>query len=215
MGVSLFNPDSSKIYKQTIAFAGLLQATTLVEQIACNGNYDNDSFTTSIASIFKMDAISVEDVYSGQVNFIPNLALGMKQLQQVLEQNRPPQTDHFRYALGLLHLESKLRKNAALMEILSSRLQKTNDNLNHFEMTHERIITSLAHIYEDTLSTFRYRIHVNGNRLYLENPRNVNKIRALLLAGVRSAMLWRQVGGKRWGMLFYRRSMLEVTKSLL
>jgi len=211
----LFNPDNSKLYKETIAFAGLLQATTLVEQLASNGNYEDEFFASSIASIFKTDATSVEDVFSGQVNFIPGLSLGMTQLQRILEQNRPPQSDHFRYALGLLHLESKLRKNNALMEILSSRLQKTKDNLTHFEMGHERIIASLAHIYEDTLSTFRYRIHVNGNRLYLENPRNVNKIRALLLAGVRSAMLWRQVGGKRWDLLLYRRPMIEVTKSLL
>lgn len=211
----MFNPDSSKIYKETIAFAGLIQATMLVEQIANNGTYKDEYFTTNIASIFKIDATSVEDVFSGQVNFIPGLALGMEKLQSLLEQNRPPQSDYFRYALGLLHLESKLRKNSALMDILSSRLQKTKDNLNHFDITHERIIASLAHIYEDTLSTFRYRIQVNGNRLYLENPHNVNKIRALLLAGVRAAMLWRQVGGKRWDLLLYRRPMIAVTKSLL
>lgn len=209
------NPDNSKIYKESIAFAGLLQATCLVEQIATSGNYQEEAFNTTIASVFKTDSASVEDVFDGQVNFVPGLSLGMKQLHSVLEQNRPPQSDYFRYALGLLHLEGKLRKNSALMEVLSSRLQKTKDNLSHFEMTHERIIASLAHIYEDTLSTFRYRIHVNGNRLYLENPNNVHKIRALLLAGVRSAILWRQVGGKRWHLLLQRKPMISVTKSLM
>lgn len=101
------------------------------------------------------------------------------------------------------------------MAVLGSRLKKTMGNLDHFELTHERIIASLAHIYEDTLSTFRYRIQVTGNRLYLENPTNVNRIRALLLSGVRSAMLWRQVGGKRWHLLTQRKALLTATNSLI
>lgn len=209
------NTDNNRFYKETIAFAGLLQAACLVEQIATGGNCQEEAFNTSIASIFKIHSASVEDIYGGQVNFVPGLALGMRQLHTVLEQNRPPQSDYFRYALGLLHLERKLRNNKALLEILSTRLKKTSDNLSHFDMTHERIIAGLAHIYEDTISTFRYRIHVSGNRLYLENPNNVHKIRTLLLAGIRAAMLWRQVGGKRWHLLVNRKQMLAATKSLM
>lgn len=37
----------------------------------------------------------------------------------------------------------------------------------------------------------------------------VAEIRALLLAAVRSAVLWRQLGGSYWDFLFSRRAMLE------
>lgn len=214
--VSLSNRDvSNQTYKCSIALAGLFQAATLVEQIANTGSVNEEDFEISIASTLKVDAASIEDIFQGQVNYIPGLALGFKQLYSMLEQNRPPASDSFRYVLGLLHLQKRLQRNKALMAVLGSRLQKTMGNLDHFDVTHERIIASLAHIYEDTLSTFRYRIQVTGNRLYLENPTNVNRIRALLLAGVRSAMLWRQVGGKRWHLLTQRRALLTATKSLM
>ncbi|MEZ5546779.1 MAG: DUF489 family protein [Pseudomonadales bacterium] len=128
----MFNPDSSKIYKQTIAFAGLLQATTLVEQIACNGNYDNDSFTTVLPASLKWMLFRWKMSILDRSTLFPNLALGMKQLQQC-----PTKQTTANRSLSLCPRpapppRSKLRKNAALMEILSSRLQKTNDNLNHF-----------------------------------------------------------------------------------
>ena len=38
---------------------------------------------------------------------------------------------------------------------------------------------------------------------------SVAEIRALLLAAVRSALLWRQLGGSQWQFLFARRAMVE------
>lgn len=37
----------------------------------------------------------------------------------------------------------------------------------------------------------------------------VAEIRALLLAAVRSAVLWRQLGGSYWDFLFSRKAMIE------
>ncbi|GAM56239.1 hypothetical protein JCM19232_5254 [Vibrio ishigakensis] len=41
------------------------------------------------------------------------------------------------------------------------------------------------------------------------------KVRALLLAGIRSAVLWRQVGGKRRHLIFSRKKMVEQAEILL
>jgi len=43
----------------------------------------------------------------------------------------------------------------------------------------------------------------------------INKIRALLLAGIRSAMLWRQCGGSRWRFIFFRRKIQREAEFLL
>ena len=85
----------------------------------------------------------------------------------------------------------------------------------HFSTMHDNVMANLAGIYTDTLSTFNFRIHVTGNPIYLTNPVNTNKVRALLLAGIRSAVLWRQMGGSRWQLIFGRKQYSEIAKKIL
>src|SRR5690606_41275217 len=58
-------------------------------------------------------------------------------------------------------------------------------------------------------SDLRQRIQVHGDMRHLQINANAARIRALLLAGIRSARLWRQLGGNRWQMLFARKKMLN------
>ena len=44
---------------------------------------------------------------------------------------------------------------------------------------------------------------------HLQQTDTAAKIRALLLAGIRSARLWRQLGGHRWQLIFSRRKLLD------
>lgn len=201
-------------YKEVIALAGILQAAEIVEQLANTGTAPQDSFETSLASILKTSPGTIEEIYGGQVNFLPGLQLGFSVLKDVLAQKNSQGRQRLRYAIGLIHLQGKLQGNSELMDVLATRLQQMDSKLEHFDLTHERTLASFASIYEDTLSTFRFRIQVTGNAMHLQNPLVVNKIRATLLAGIRSAMLWRQVGGKRWHFMFYRKKLLETLKTL-
>jgi len=56
---------------------------------------------------------------------------------------------------------------------------------------------------------------VNGEQGYLATPLIAAKVRAGLLAGVRSAVLWRQLGGNRWQLLFGRRRIAREAGRLL
>jgi high frequency lysogenization protein len=85
----------------------------------------------------------------------------------------------------------------------------------HFHTTHESVIGNLADTYKQTLSTLSFRIKVAGNPQILQNNYNANKVRALLLAGIRAAILWRQVGGRRWHLLFNRKRYIKDAQSLL
>ena len=51
--------------------------------------------------------------------------------------------------------------------------------------------------------------------MFLNQSYTMNKIRALLLAGIRSAVLWRQLGGHRWQLFLMRHSMIESSKQWL
>jgi high frequency lysogenization protein len=67
------------------------------------------------------------------------------------------------------------------------------------------VIANIADLYEETVSTLVLRIQVRGEIRFLQNDINVNKVRALLLSGIRSSVLWHQLGGRRWHLLFLRR----------
>ena len=79
----------------------------------------------------------------------------------------------------------------------------------HFGIGHENVISSCGALYQDTISTFKQRIQVQGDSRFLQQPANASKIRGLLLAGIRSARLWRQLGGHRWQLVFSRRKLLR------
>ena len=59
------------------------------------------------------------------------------------------------------------------------------------------------------------KIMVSGENQHLSNPDQANKIRALLLAGMRSAVLWAQLGGSRWQILLQRRRLTEEAERIL
>ena len=55
------------------------------------------------------------------------------------------------------------------------------------------------------LAHWAKKIHILGSPDYLRQELVQNKIRAVLLAGIRSAVLWKQMGGTKWQILFFRR----------
>ncbi len=210
----LFSLSDEQSYKESIALAGLFQAAAIVDQLAKTGTAPEENIETSIGSIFKLDPESIEDIFNGQANYLPGLSLGFSQLQLVLDKKKTLNSDVLRYVLGLINLQGKLLNDKDMMAVLRSRLEQLVENQNHFEITHDRMLSGLASIYQDTISQFRFRIQVSGNQLHLENQRNVDKIRAILLAGIRSALLWRQAGGKRWHLMLNTKQLLNTVNTL-
>ena len=81
--------------------------------------------------------------------------------------------------------------------------------------THPDVLSALGGLYADTISHLRPRVMVQGNPHYLGQPGVVAEIRAILLAAVRSAVLWRQLGGSMWDFVFSRRQMLDAVDDWL
>jgi high frequency lysogenization protein len=127
----------------------------------------------------------------------------------LVEISRPGDSNRIRtslnYAIAVLHLERHLRKRSEMLSVIASRLQHAGFNHQHFESDPQAIAASIAAIYQDTLSTLSFRIQVQGNPLHLSDKYTADRIRALLLAAVRAARLWRQHGGSRLGLLFGRK----------
>jgi len=198
------------IANQTVALAGIAQATELVHQLASTGVSDDLATEASIASVLKIDSDSVIDIYGN----LSKLALGIDQLDQHLSTLRMPNSPQVRYAIALIFLADQLPDRPDLLKTIQIGLIKAQTQCDHFGLMHDYVLANLADTYRNTISTLQPRVLVNGNDTYLSNPQTVNKIRALLLAGIRSAYLWRQCGGSRWKLLFYGKSIKSEVKSL-
>ena len=203
-------PQSS-LEQQVIALAGVAQAARLVDQVSRTGSYPVEFLEPSIHSLFVFDPASVEDVFGG----IPGVKLGLQNLSNLLaQQQQPEQRDMVRYVFGIIYLERKFSGDAAMMSVVRSRLEHASFRAEHFASHVNEICHSISGIYQDTLSKQKFRIKVSGSAQHLQNQRNADIIRALLLAGVRAAFLWRQVGGQRWKLLLQRKRMLSLSQNL-
>ncbi len=197
--------------ERCIALAGVFQAADMAAKIAEQGIVDTRSMEASIHSLFKIDAESVEQVYGG----LQGVESGLRLIQQQLGEKRTDNVLVTQYVIALLHLERKLIKNSAMQQQIQQGIRLAERRVEHFHLLHPNIIAQLADIYTQSISTLKPRIMVKGDPLHLQNPDNVNRIRSLLLAGIRSAMLWRQCGGGRWQVLLGRKKIAEQSRRLL
>lgn len=202
---------SKNLREITLALAGVVQAASLVEQVAKTGYVQANAYKCSIDSLLDLNPASTLAIYGGDVQ---NLRPGLEALRDMLVGQHKHQ-EALRYALGALHLQKKLAGRKDMLNVVASRINQANNQAEHFSSTHENVIANLANLYSETISTFRFRIQVMGDYNYLQQTRIANQIRALLLAAIRSAMLWRQLGGSRLQLLLKRKAILNCVEELL
>ena len=195
---------------RVIALAGLLQACRLVREVATTGRADPAVAETSLASIFRIDAESAADIFGG----VGGVRLG---LEALLEQFDGGQRDLAltRLVLGVLRIERRLARNPRMLDALRTGIESVQRQVDHLGVGHASVLARLAELYVETLSQLRPRIVVHGNPLHLANPQRVEQVRALLLAAVRAAVLWRQVGGSQLRLLIRRREYAMLARGLL
>jgi len=207
---------SYSIIDRTIAIAGIYQAVSLVQQIATTGSVDDKAFETCLKSIFYTDAEKIEDVFEGVVNLENGLNTLIDQLGGDMSKNKTHKDMQItKYAIGVMVLEKQLKKNPGMLNEISIGIDRAKSQAKHFSITHENVISNLANLYSETISTLRPRIMVQGEQIYISNPNQANKIRALLLAAIRAVVLWRQCGGTRWQLIFQRKKTINTANDLL
>jgi len=206
----------NKHEQQAIALAAIFQVASLVEQLSRTGEVPAPELELLITSLFKQNPDNFDDIYGPR----PNLQAGYHGICKLMgsdtsKMKQEIKPDVMRYALSIVHLESRLSKNPHMLNQLGESIQASVRQADHFHITHESVIGNLADTYKQTLSTLSFRIKVTGNPQILQNSHNANKVRALLLAGIRAAILWRQVGGRRWHLLFNRKRYIKDAQGLL
>lgn len=201
----------NSIANQTIALAGLSQVCWLVNQQASTGQCDAEAMTASLNSLLKIDADSVSDVFGG----LGGIRAGLLQLEKQLGRQVATNTQEIRYAGQLISLQKQLTKNPAMQSKIQAGIHRAQSQTEHFDILHENVLANFADLYYSTISTLQPRIMVIGDQQYLSSQYNINKIRSLLLAGIRSAQLWRQCGGRRWQLPLIRGKLHAQTRQFL
>lgn len=202
---------------RTMALAGIFQAAELVRQAANHGTWSGYAAETCLGSLLAIEAESVDEIFGGP----DQLRLGVETLVSVLQGDRR-HMESLGYAVSLMQLETQFRKNRSMQDRVGTELLRI-DSMSHEQDGYEleehewRDLQAekIAGLYSETISTLSPRIIVNGKPQHLQIQRTVNWIRTLLFAGLRSAVLWKQLGGGRFNLMFGRKKMLEQARTLL
>jgi high frequency lysogenization protein len=189
---------------QNIALAAVAQSALLVHNLAVTGKADSPAMAACVNPLLIFNPSSVAEVYPQVSHLMP----GLRTLQEVFgNENMQTNAEVIGYVLGMLVLRQKLMAN----DVMGRRIRDSLARLSPLpedvgpDLDLDEFYSRLATVYQQTISSFNFRIHVKGNAEYLKDESIANRIRALLLAGIRSAVLWYQLGGRRWHLLVYRK----------
>lgn len=193
-----------------IALAAISQAINCVKDISRTGQTDSVDMEVLIEGLLTTDADNTESIYKNH----KYLHSGFKTL---VEQLSGPRTDadYSRYLVSILSLQKRFSNDKNMQQVMSSRISQAKRLHEYQEKIDHDLIEQLAHIYKDTISTYPTKIQVTGNSQYLQQEANQSKIRALLLAAIRAAVLWHQVGGKKRHFLLSKSKMIDTAKAFM
>ena len=207
-------------HTRTLALAGVFQSARLVQGLARRGEADMAAFNASIRSVLRIDAESAEAIYGGA----DGVTLGLTMLRDRLNvRTDSDEVEMLRYIVAIIQLERALAKHPDMLHQIGEGIGTIEsqmaffaaDGTNESGNVHPALVDKLAELYSRTLSTLTPRIMVNGEHGHLSNPTIAARVRAALFAGIRSAVLWRQSGGRRWHLVFLRRRISQQASEVL
>ncbi len=200
---------------QTMALAAMCQCIKQVQLLARGeqkSEFHSLEMRVCLQSIAEQTPADAIDVYGGRLE---NLASGYQLLVDQLGDTPNKDMELLRYEMAVLRLERLLAKSGPALDAVGKRIERLQQQLLHFQITDDNIIANLADIYVEHISGLGHRIQIAGQPEQLKQPLVQQKIRALLLAALRAAVLWRQAGGHRYHFLFKRTALLNEAKAVL
>ena len=156
---------------------------------------------------------TAEDVYAEGVT---GLQRGIKTLVSVCEGQMEQHFEIMSCVQSMMRIEKLLAEEPEMLKILQLRLsdlQTVSPQADAGEL--QKFCSEVDSVYRATLSRLKRRIPLKISKIAHGDKNLVPRIRTLLLAGVRSIVLWHQCGGRLWRLFFERQKIANTGRLLL
>ena len=175
--------------ERVLALAGLVQALAQVRRVADTGQANAAILTTAMDSgVPHRCALRPPRSTATSTRCAPGLTLLRDYFGNQQRDEQLP-----RLALAVMQLERRFVRDDAMAQRVQAGIRAQAGNAERLGSSHPDVLTALGSLYAETLSHLRPRVLVQGNPHYLGQAAVVAEVRAILLAAVRSAVLWRQL----------------------
>ncbi len=196
----------------TLSFAAIVQLCEQIHLLAHGQTTDPQVQATGMQSLFVFNPDNTTQVFGD----ISNVSRGLTWLANLsTHKANAGDRDMLQYLTAVLYLMRLVLKDKPRLAKLHQRLQVAKNQVDYFHELHPQVLAGIADIYIDTTSHLSFRVQVRGLKQVLTQATSMQVVRCLLLASLRAAVLWHQVGGRRWQLLFARQRMANTAKKLL
>lgn len=199
---------------KTLALAAIFQAAGLANELAQRGQTDTIAERALLNSVLILETDNASVIYTE----LSGLRKGLTLLEGCfMQQGRTLQNaaEIIRLSLAIVQVEKHFRASNKVQDTLRQRLDSVQrqQTLNP-DMSQSELSALLGSAYVDSLGSLDFRIQIRGDAKQLQSPGMAERIRAILLAGVRAAWLWQRLGGRRWHLIFTRGQILQEIREI-
>lgn len=196
---------------QTLALAAVFQACHFVDRLATTGEVPPSDLNAAMVSLLEQNPTSTEALFGG----LRQLEPGLRAMDGALAARKQlADNPVVRYVLGALLLERRLLRKRSVMAQVTAGITQAARQAEHFAPTHDNVLANVADLYQRTISTFNYRIQVQGREGYLQQPTVACRVRCLLFAAIRAGVHWHHLGGRPWQVLVLQSRLLKQVRAL-
>ncbi|MBU3827060.1 MAG: lysogenization regulator HflD [Candidatus Anaerobiospirillum merdipullorum] len=212
----------SSVVNETLALAALFQACTQIHRVARTGYVDPYATAAVIRGLIITNPQSCEDIYPSN-----QLLVGYRQLAASFSSQAGDKSaetiEITKDAFKVMGLELTIERNNAIFDKLGRDIDSLRTSIlgryPDYESGKPEIVLSqdclhdFSELYQSLISPNFPRLMIYGEETYLSRVENQEMIRSLLLSGIRSCVLWRQLGGRRRYLFFRRKAIVQQARN--
>jgi high frequency lysogenization protein len=202
----------SRFTDQTLALASMFQSASLINQLAHGESINQAAFDCSLDSLFTLEASSTQEIFGHGEGLIQGLRT---LIAYQSGQERNPERMIAYYVLSMIRLANRLLKDNAMVSAVHEGLIDIERQMKNFDLSVQTRLHRVDGLYQRTISEIKPRIIVQGDQVHLTRDDSTTRIRTLLFAGIRAAVLWKQLGGSRFRLIFGRKKTVAEAQRIL
>lgn len=209
---------------ETMALGALFQCCGQITRVASTGYFDELAASCVLRAMLVTDPKTLEDIYDP-----PQLATGLRLMLEALGNSPGDKTreiiDITKIAFKIIALELSIERSAGVFARMGGEIDRIRALAGQEDpnctapdcriVLKQDYVREYAVLYQSLISPNFTKLIIYGEAAVLSRTENQEKIRALILAGIRAALLWRQEGGRRRWLFFRRKAILDYARNLL